>query len=121
MTKLVRLVLLLALFLVQTTMAYIPEDLQLQRDMVPYVHKNERGELVEDMMERITAIDPYDKFPTKKKPAKRQFWFAAVGAIARVASTVGRVAKAGVKIAKGVSHARNTVNNHRNNQKKKIL
>ncbi|KAG9404288.1 hypothetical protein AC1031_005830 [Aphanomyces cochlioides] len=120
MTKLVRIVLLLALFLVQTTMAYIPKHLQLQREMVPYVHQNKQGQLVEETVERITATDPDDKSPTAKRPAKRQFFFAAIGAIARVASTAVRVAKAGVKVAKGVNHARNA-NNNRKNHKKKLL
>ncbi|KAG9404290.1 hypothetical protein AC1031_005832 [Aphanomyces cochlioides] len=113
MTKLLRIVLLLALFLVHTTMAYLPQHLQLRREMVPYRHQNDKGEVVEEIVERVTAIDPDDKSPTAKKPAKKQFFFAAIGAIARVVGTVVRAVKTGVKIAKGVSHVRNAANNNK--------
>ncbi|KAG9404291.1 hypothetical protein AC1031_005833 [Aphanomyces cochlioides] len=113
MTKLLRIVLLLACFLVHTTMAYLPQHLQLRREMVPYRHQNDKGEVVEEMVERVTAIDPDDKSPTAKKPSKKQFFFAAIGAIARVVGTVVRAVKTGVKIAKGVSHVRNAPNNNK--------
>ncbi|CAK4072894.1 unnamed protein product [Aphanomyces euteiches] len=105
MTKLVRIVLLLALFLVQTTMAYLPDHLRLERKMVPYRHQNDKGEMVEEMVEKITATDPDDKSPTAKKPAKKQFFFAAL----RMAKMAVKGVKAGVSIV-----------NHIKNKKKKL-
>ncbi|CAK4361159.1 unnamed protein product [Aphanomyces euteiches] len=118
MTKLLRIVLLLALFLVHMTVAYLPEHLQLRREMVPFRHQNDKGQVVEEMVERVTAVDPDDKSPTAKKPARKQVFFAAIGALVRVVGTVVRAVKTGVKIAKGINHVRNAANN--NNNKKKL-